>query len=212
MIRKNVLTYRGACEGLQEELYFKRLEELIMLYDSFSHRVAFRFHNCKGGSPKDIVLQAKKYAVNVNEDMCIAIYDHDFKSTSFLESLSLAKKYKVFPAFSIINFNLFLILHKKDYYKTITCKDNYEKDLRKAFGVPKIYDIKSRKAIEFIVNQIGLDDVKIAIERAKKLNEKSKKTQKIIIDDICEQPFLNIHLFLESVLEKLVKGMEEEMK
>ncbi len=198
MVRKSVLTYRGAYEGLQEELYFLHLEDLIN-HSPFPYRVAFHLKNGNGGSAKDIVLKANKYALNVSDDMKVAVFDHDFKEDSFLEALKLAEKYHIFPAFSIMNFNLFLILHKKDYYKVISKEDNYEKDLRETYNIPKVYKIKSEKAIQLIVDQITLEDVKKAIVRAKKVNEESKKVQPVLIDEVYQQPFLNIHIFLEQV-------------
>lgn len=198
MVRKGVLTYRGAYEGLQEKLYFLRLENLIN-HSAFSYRVSFDLKNKNGGSPKDIVLGAKKYALNVTDDMKVAVFDYDFKDDSFLEALKLTETYHIFPAFSIINFNLFLILHKKDYYKVISKEDNYEKDLRETYNIPKVYKIKSEKAMQLIVDQITLEDVKMAISRAKKVNEESRKVQPALIDEIYQQPFLNIHIFLEQV-------------
>ena len=51
--------------------------------------------------------------------MKIAVFDHDFKEEDFIKAISDCEKYKIFPAYSNISFNLFLILHKKKYNKKI---------------------------------------------------------------------------------------------
>ena len=53
--------------------------------------------------------------------------------------------------------------------------------------------------MQLIVDQITLEDVKMAIVRAKKVNEESRKVQPVLINEVYQQPFLNIHIFLEKV-------------
>ena len=108
---KSVITYRGAVEGLQEEMYCEHLKRLINNNKEFSKRVNFLFKNNHGGSPTTIVKKAKQNSLN-SDNYNVAIYDRDFKD-DFIESINLAKKYEIIPAYSNQNFNYVLILHKK---------------------------------------------------------------------------------------------------
>ena len=197
-----VVTYQGAVEGLQEELYFKHLQNLINSSDEFSKRVNFKFKNVGGGFASKVVNKARIYSSTDN--LKVAVFDYDFNDHEFSRAINDCEKYNIFPAYSIVSFNLFLILHKQDYNKITTPNDNYLKDLRKIYKVKSKTHIKSEDTCLKIIEQITLEDVKMAIQRAKKINEKSRKYNKKIAKDIYEQPFLNILEFLEDIFEKIM--------
>ena len=199
---KSVITYRGAVEGLQEEMYCEHLKRLINNNKEFSKRVNFLFKNNHGGSPTTIVKKAKQNSLN-SDNYNVAIYDRDFKD-DFIESINLAKKYEIIPAYSNQNFNYFLILHKKYIYKQTTKTDNYEKEIIKTYHLDKDADVKSKESITKILEQINLKDVKLAIENIKRVNVETKNIQKQIAPNIFEQPFLNILEFLENIFEKVI--------
>lgn len=199
---KNVITYRGAVEGLQEKLYFEHLKDLINNNDSSSKRVNFKFENSQGGSPTVVVRKALKNSLN-KDNKSVAIYDRDFKN-DFLESIELAQKNKIIPAYSNQNFNYFLILHKKKVYRQTTKEDKYEKELKKTYNLDKNCDLKNRETIEKILSQITLDDIRRVITTIKNVNEQTKQTQKQLANNIYEQPFLNILEFLEDIFEKVI--------
>lgn len=196
-MQKAVVTYQGSVEGLQEELYFKHLQNLINNSDEFSKRVSFKFKNVNGGFASNVVHKAKIYSSTDN--LKVAVFDHDFKDDEFIKAIHDCKKYNIFPAYSIISFNLFLILHKQDYNRITTPDDNYLKDLRRIYKIDSKMHIKSEEGCLKIIKQITLEDVKIAIKRAKKLNDSSMRFKKEIIKDVYEQPFLNINKFVEQV-------------
>lgn len=199
---KKCITYQGSCEGLQEKLYFKHFQELINNDKSLNKKVNFKIHNNKGGTPLDIVEDARKKSIEEYKNK-IAMFDCDFKYDSFKQAILLCKKIKIQPIYSIMNFNLFLILHKKDYSKIINSQDNYEKDLKKVFNLNDVDDIKNEESINKILKQISMNDIKLAIKRAYKLCKNTKSIGKIIIDDIFDQPFLNVHEFMDDILNKV---------
>ena len=198
---KNIVTYRGAVEGLQEEMYCEHLKKLINNNENYSKRVNFLFTNNKGGSPTVIVKKAQKKSLN-NDNNNVAIYDRDFKE-DFIESIHLAEKNNIMPAYSNQNFNYFLILHKKYIYKQTTKEDNYVDELIKTYHLDKNIDVKSREAIVKILEQINLEDIKQAIVNIERVNNETKMTQNQIALKIYEQPFLNIIEFLKDVFEKV---------
>lgn len=196
-MQKAVVTYQGSVEGLQEELYFKHLQDLINNSDEFNKRVNFKFKNVNGGFASNVVNKAKIYSSTDN--LKVAVFDHDFNEDEFLKAVNDCEEYHIFPAYSNISFNLFLILHKQNYNKKTTPNDNYLKDLRKAYKIDAKTHIKSEEGCLKIIKQITLEDVKEAIKRAKKINNESRKYNKKITKEIYEQPFLNIDVFLEQV-------------
>ncbi len=200
-MQKAVVTYRGSVEGLQEELYFKHIQELINNSDEFNKRVNFNFKNSNGGSASKIVEKASIYTGTNNAK--IAVFDYDFKKDDFIKAIKLCKNKRIFPAYSNVSFNLFLILHKQDYNKQTTPNDNYLKDLRNAYKLDSKIDIKNETECLKIIEQINLEMVKTAIKRAKIINLESKKYNKEITKDVYEQPFLNINEFLEQVFKEL---------
>ena len=198
---KSVITYRGAVEGKQEKLYFEHLRNLINESLTFKRRVNFKFKDSNGGSPSDIVKTAKIYSSM--ENTIVAVFDHDFKDRDFIKAVKTCDEKDIIPAFSIPNFNLFLILHRECCYKQTMPSDNYEKDLKRVFHLEKDCDVKNEETIKKILSQITLDDVKNALHNAAIINQSSKENNKAIIKDIYEQPFLNINNFIEKVFNEL---------
>ncbi len=91
-MQKAVVTYRGSVEGLQEELYFKHIQELINNSDEFNKRVNFNFKNSNGGSASKIVEKASIYTGTNNAK--IAVFDYDFKKDDFIKAIKLCKNKK----------------------------------------------------------------------------------------------------------------------
>lgn len=57
--RKLKLVYKGTIEGLEEKLYFKRLE-LLINSKAENHMVSFKFQESEGGDPYSIAKRANK--------------------------------------------------------------------------------------------------------------------------------------------------------
>lgn len=198
---KDFITYRGHVEGNQEKLYFEHVQQLINYSSEFKRRVNFNFKTANGGSPLSIVNKVDIYSSMENTK--VAVFDHDFKDRDFIKAVKACDEKDIIPAFSIPNFNLFLILHRECCYKQTTPSDNYEKDLKRVFHLEKDSDVKSEETIKKILSQITLDDVKNALRNATIINQRSKENNKPIMKDIYEQPFLNINNFIEKVFNDL---------
>ena len=81
-MQKAVVTYQGSVEGLQEELYFKHIQDLINNSDEFNERVSFKFKNVNGGFASNVVHKAKIYSSADN--LKVAVFDHDFNDDDFI--------------------------------------------------------------------------------------------------------------------------------
>jgi len=109
---------------------------------------------------------------------------------------------KIFHAYSNVNFDLWLIIHKEDYYKSVCSNDAYVADVRRIYGLRSRENIKSESTIKKILKQITLEDVKSAIERADNIREGKIDTGKMLIGSTVyySNPDFSIHEFLKVVL------------
>lgn len=70
-------------------------------------------------------------------------------------------------AYSNCDFELWMILHKIDFYRTVLRKEQYLKPLREAFGdVRSLANYKRKKTFARILRQISLGDVEAAVRRS----------------------------------------------
>ncbi|HPO27447.1 MAG TPA: RloB family protein [Petrotogaceae bacterium] len=190
--------YLCICEGSQEEKYFEHLSHLLYNYPISA--VTFKFGSIK----KDITRQIR----NIKYDKAV-VFDHDGQPERFSKivnacrSINGKNKDKPVFAYSNLNFDLWLILHKI-YYSSSICQNNcYINHVRTFYNLQKYEDIKSEEVIGKILSQITLDNVKQAITNAKQI--RSSKTGNIIkkLDNWCfyPEPDLHIHEFIEYILK-----------
>lgn len=204
------ITYYGAYEGLQEKKYLDRLKYLISQEKNSKYDVSFMLKNCFGGSPLEVCKYTAKSitfssASNLKkEGRVIAIFDYDFKDEEFIKANKYCEEQKIFNAYSNVNFDLFLLLHKQKYNKQISSNKGYQIALCKAYNIPTSSDIKDEKIIDRIMNQITLDDCRYAIKNAHAICKEtcSFGRQFENLEGHFEQPYLKIHLFIEKVLIK----------
>ena len=145
-----------------------------------------------------------------------AIFDYDFNETEFYRNIEICnqlnKKLKptkrnsgrhIYHAYSNVNFDLWLILHKQDYNKRVSKNDAYINDVRRVYGLKRADDIKSEDVINKILVQITLKDVKEAIKRAENIRiiKEESDSKNIFNTLIYENPDFSIHEFLRFVLE-----------
>jgi hypothetical protein len=102
-----------------------------------------------------------------------------------------------------VNFDLWLILHKEDYNKSVSRNDAYISDVRRIFGLNQTDNIKNEEVINKILSQITLDDIKSAIQRVETIRKSKVKADsaKIGSTTIYSNPDFSIHEFLKAVLE-----------
>ena len=96
------------------------------------------------------------------------VFDYDGKKDKYEEAIDLAIENKIELGYTNYCFDLWLILHKEDYFDIVQNQDAYADKLRQVFGLAADANIKKEKRVTEIVNQIGLSDIKNAIQRGKK--------------------------------------------
>lgn len=200
MYRKN---YRCVVEGQQEDLYLQHLAKLITKFP----QTVVKF-NISEGNAYELTKSYVEY-----DSACL--FDYDFNKPEFESNLTTCatlnrrnqKKGKkqsarVYHAYTSVCFDLWLVLHKKDYFAPVSTNDAYVKDVIELYGLPKGADIKNKKVIETILSQITLDDVKSAISRAKQICDRKLPTDAINVDSesYFANPDLSIHKFIDIVI------------
>lgn len=195
--------YYCVCAGLQEEMY---LDHVATLLKAFPKRVV-TFNR--------IIDKPYRLEKSYVEYDCAALFDYDFDDDDFTRNIKLCdrlnnahkptkrKKGKyIYHAFSNVNFDLWLILHKEEFNRSVLKNDAYQQDVRRIYGLGSMENIKSEKAIKKILDQITLEDIKNAISRADRIRSGKIDTDKRVIGStICyPDPDFSIHQFLKVVL------------
>jgi hypothetical protein len=201
--RRTINEYRGACEGNQENFYFKHLKELINREEQRKHDVNFSFICTNGGSPLVVAKRADvAYAGSFER---FAAFDYDGKHEEFISALDFCDKKKIICGYCNFCFDLWLLSHKIKFLKGVLTAQGYEAEVRSTFGLPAEADIKGAAVIKQILSQISLEDIRKAIKNAQYIIQDNNQvkvpqfTSKSI--KFFDNPDLSIHIFVEKVLK-----------
>ena len=122
------------------------------------------------------------------------------------EAIDLAIENKIELGYTNYCFDLWLILHKEDYFDIVQNQDAYADKLRQVFGLAADANIKKEKRVTEIVNQIGLSDIKNAIQRGKKISEdnQGKEANKTPKENrYYDNPDTQMHVLLQFLFAKV---------
>lgn len=201
MYRKS---YFCVCAGQQEEMYLKHLAQLL------------KKPNERGVTFNTTVGSAELLRRNYTEYDKAVLFDHDFNEVEFERNIKTCveldresqkkrkrKGERIYHAYSNVNFDLWLILHKEDYTRPVTRTDAYVDEVRRVYGLDPEADIKNRDVIKKILDQIELNDVKEAIRRAERIRAGKLECDGFYVcSEVCyNNPDFSIHKFLKDVLE-----------
>ena len=197
-------TYLCICDGQQETMYLNHVAKLIK---DFPRKVV-KFNTFEDSAHR----LEKRY-----EDYdSAALFDFDNNDVEFKRNIEICdklnKKFKpskrksgrcIYHAYSSVNFDLWLILHKEDFRRSVTRNDAYISDVRRVFGLSPTDNIKKENIIKKILGQITLEDVKDAIQRADDIRKRKDQgdSTKIGGTTIYSNPDFSIHEFLKVVLK-----------
>lgn len=187
-------TYLCYFEGNQEEKYFRHFSRLIK--NNFEN-VTIKFNKVE----KLKILQTSSTLIPK-----VAVFDYDNNKKEFQDKIKICKKGKIYIAYSNLNFDLWLLLHKIPFNKIVTNNDDYIDYIRKEYGLGKNDNIKKKSNIYRILGEINLEDIKFAISNAEKIMKKKKDGKDEIIYEnyvYYNNPSLSIHEFLKEILENI---------
>lgn len=196
--------YLCICEGQQEKMY---LDHVASLVKEFPRKV-IKF-NTYIDNPHRLTKTYEDYD-------SAALFDYDFNEVEFKRNIKLCDKLNneqkpakhkkgrfIHHAYSNVNFDLWLILHKEDFNRSVSKNDAYIPDIRRIYGLASNENIKNEGVMNKILNQITLIDVKSAIERADKIKRDKNIEDASIIGStsLYSDPDFSIHEFLRLVLK-----------
>lgn len=197
-------TYLCICDGQQEKMYLQHLAKLIK---KFPQKVVT--FNTFIDSPHRLEKRYEEYD-------SAAVFDYDMNDVEFNRNIEICDKLNrdlkptkrkdgrhIYHAYSSVNFDLWLILHKEDFNRSVSRNDAYISDIRRIYGLKSTDNIKNEEVINKILSQISLNDVKDAIKRADKIRNSKDKSDCRLVGNTSTflNPDFSIHEFLKVVLE-----------
>lgn len=210
-MRKINNTFYVSVEGESELKYLDRVQELINNGD-YPYRVKFVK---KKENPTSF---AKATFTGYSEFPYYHICDYEgnssediIKFTHIMDNIKDARSitkvgYKL--AYTNLCFELWLILHKKLFNRIITNKEDYKAEINNVYNLNCLSweDIKKEQSLSKILKQISIDDIKVAISNAKRIENNNQQTQQLTEYKNSKyyksNPSLNLHEFIEMVLNK----------
>lgn len=193
------------CEGHnQERMYFDKVAELVNCIEERTHDLVFDYAEPYGGDPKCVV--ERTIEKSIGKENKVSVFDYDGKKEKYEEAIDLAKENKIELGYSNYSFDLWLILHKEDYFEVVQNQNDYADKLRQVYGFSADTKIKKQEIVRKMMDQIELSDIKIAIQRGKKI---SKDNQDKVQNKTPEgngyynNPDTQMHILLQFLFAKI---------
>ena len=204
--------YFLSVEGETEVLYFQHLQKLIKSENSSSVNPVLQIEKC---SPLKFVKKISVihpciitavYDVEDNDNEYRKRFENTLKEMKTSEKLGKSIKYEL--GYSNIDFELWIILHKKDLFGTVGSKAEYLKKINQVYGTKfeALREYKTERNFSQILSKITLDDVKAAIERAEKITSQ-RKSEGVPIKTcgyewFDKNPALSVHCVIKKILSE----------
>ena len=138
MEEKRNKKYFFSVEGETEFLYFLHLQKLIQAVDSRIVNPVFRIEKCSPGKITKKVWVVSPCIISSIFDVEDDDETHRKRFENTLHEMNnaekLGKSIKFDLGYSNIDFELWIILHKKDLFGTVGSKEQYLKNINQIFG------------------------------------------------------------------------------
>lgn len=184
--------YRCFYEGQQEEMYFDYIAKKV-----------------KEANP-NIILKFKKLAKlktlekSSTDVPKIAVFDYDLNKVDFESKVKICNETRIL--YSNLNFDLWLVLHKKQYRRTVQNNNAYIDEIRNSYNLPDNANIKAKGNIQKILEQIELVNVKRAIQNAEEIMKGKMEEDKIYVKrnfSYYPNPSMSINEFFKELFEDI---------
>lgn len=184
--------YRCFYEGQQEEMYFDHIAKKVK---EARPNISLKFK--KLAKLKTL----EKSSTGVPK---IAVFDYDLNKVDFESKVKLCNETRIL--YSNLNFDLWLVLHKKQYRRTVQNNNAYIDEIRNSYNLPNNTNIKAKGNIQKILDKIELIDVKRAIENAEEIMKEKMEEDKIYVKrnfSYYPNPSMSINEFFKELFEDI---------
>ena len=187
--------FRCYYEGLQEEKYFKHIKKII---EEAYPNVNLKFKK---------VEKLKSLVESSTMVPKIAVFDYDSNKEEFEKKVKICKNtknhMKTKILYTSLNFDLWLLIHKKQFDKPVVNNGDYVEKVRNAYNLSRTANIKNNAIIEKMMQKIKMQDLEFARENARKIMARKLESDKILIGkkfSYYPNPSMNIHEFFNELM------------
>lgn len=212
MSEKRNIKYFFSVEGETELLYLNHLKELILEDEKSSANPVIRAEKLSPSKMAKKLPLIRSCTITAVFDVEEADATHCKRFENILKEMrdseKLGKTIKYELGYSNIDFELWIILHKKDMFGSVGSKAQYLKNINQVFGTKfeGLREYKEEKNFLQILSKITLDDVKAAIARADKIikqrESESKPLQTFGYEWFDKNPALSVHNVIKKILSE----------
>ena len=184
--------YRCFFEGQQEKMYFDHLARIVK---NVNPNIILKFREMEK------LLSLEKSSTNVNK---IAVFDYDMNKVEFEKKIKICKKTAIL--YSNLNFDLWLLLHKEAFNKSVQNNKAYADLIKSKYGLSEKANIKAKGSMEKILGQIEIDDIKRAIQNSENIINSKIESEKIFVKKgfyYYDNPSMNINEFLKKLFKEI---------
>ncbi len=184
--------YRCFYEGLQEEMYFDHIAKKVK---EANPNISLKFKK---------LAKLKTLEKSSTDVPKIAVFDYDLNKVDFESKVKLCNETRIL--YSNLNFDLWLVLHKKQYRRTVQNNKAYIDEIRNLYNLSNNTNIKAKGNIQKILDKIELIDVKRAIENAKEIMKEKMEEDKIYVKrnfSYYTNPSMSINEFFKELFEDI---------
>lgn len=212
MSRKEIKKYFFSVEGETEELYLNWLEKKINSFERSKYNVKFDVKVEK--NPKRRVKQIN--TLNKIDILHVIDYEEENNDPLFQKSLTYMreaeglKKVKYHLGYSNYTFDLWIILHKNPYFSTVSHRKNYLSVINRTYncGYESMDEYKEKRNFNKILEQLSLQDVINAIERAETIERNNNQNgyRKVSYRNYSyfkNNPSLNLHEYIKKIFDEI---------
>lgn len=208
MIKKEIKKYFFSVEGETEKWYLDWLEKKINSIDSLDYKVKL-----ESKVEKNPMKRAKQLtAVSKPKIVHIVDFEEENNESNFKDILSYMKeaqekkRVKYILGYSNYTFELWIILHKQKFNRSVVHRSHYLSYINRLFDAEfeSLAKYKEKNNFDKVLEKLSINDVKYAIKNAEEIMndkreqgyiEQSFKTYKYYR----ENPSLSIHEHIKKI-------------
>lgn len=220
-LRKSSQTFYFSVEGETEKWYLDWLQNQINIrLESLNADFIVKLDSAKMNPSKYM----KRSAILCEERKVVHVFDHEGNVENFrtilkqMSDASKQKNMKYVLGYTNIDFELWMILHKQDFFKSVESQKDYLGPINSAFNekFQSLKDYKVENNFKRVLSFLRLEDVRSAIRRSGRIQKDCEEFQK------CQKwsgfcwfdanPSLSLHTCIADVFDYCKKEINAQRK